>query len=480
MKDYIMVQRKKATTPTSTPLQRNSSQLAAASPQVVTTSSSASNHELPNLQAQLERAARFGHNFGRVKVQANTPSSAPQLKLTIGQPGDKYEQEADRVAAQVVAMPTANKQQEIQRQGGGQEEEEQIQTKPEATSSTPAIQLQSTGEQEEEQLQAKFLGTAASPGIQLQVTGEEEELQTKPSPQRAANGGETSQSLTSRLATQKGGGNSLSDEARSFMEPRFGADFSQVRIHTGSESVQMNRELNAQAFTHGRDIYFGAGKYNPGSNDGKQLLAHELTHVIQQTGRIQRKPGDSQLEAEKLNLPASLRSDIGKVDYYLLRLRDYNKRHIKPPAPEYYLNYGDKYVRRFTSVLKSQLSSKGQAWVDRTFMLLHQAIENKRDTNPMEFDLLEQKADKFKTFAYETHSKAYLDGGLRELSIRDLWNIGTTPDLGDILTYSGIVQVVETGSELFKFWGVRGGDWLIDKAQQMRSQNKNQKQPDSQ
>jgi hypothetical protein len=70
------------------------------------------------------------------------------------------------------------------------------------------------------------------------------------------------------------------------MEPRFGADFSGVRVHTDRESAQMNRELSAQAFTHGRDIYMGEGKYNPGSDAGKRLLAHELTHVVQQGGAI--------------------------------------------------------------------------------------------------------------------------------------------------------------------------------------------------
>jgi len=67
---------------------------------------------------------------------------------------------------------------------------------------------------------------------------------------------------------------------RAFMEPRFGADFSSVRVHTGGEAVQMNQDLGAQAFTHGSDVYFGAGK-DPGNNE---LTAHELTHVVQQTG----------------------------------------------------------------------------------------------------------------------------------------------------------------------------------------------------
>ncbi|NOZ70116.1 MAG: DUF4157 domain-containing protein [Deferribacteres bacterium] len=66
------------------------------------------------------------------------------------------------------------------------------------------------------------------------------------------------------------------------MERRFGADFSSVRVHTDSNAVQMNRQLNAQAFTYGKDIYFGAGRYSPGTASGRRLLAHELTHVVQQ------------------------------------------------------------------------------------------------------------------------------------------------------------------------------------------------------
>lgn len=487
MSERMMLQRNKAVTPTFTPPTLLSSQThgftvrrTAASPQAITevdsgvykTSSAKNKHETPSLQAQLDRASRKGHHFGRVQVHASTPSSGVQTKLTVGKPGDKYEQEADRVADQVMAMTVPTQQQQIQRQTT-EEEEEQVQTK--SLAATPSVQLQTT--EEEEPVQAKSLSSAI-PTIQLQTAeGEEEEqVQTKPSLQRTPTiiSANSSSSLESRLASQKGGGSPLSNEVRAFMEPRFDADFSQVRIHTNSDAVQMNRELNAQAFAHGRDIYFGAGKYNPGSSDGKHLLAHELTHVVQQTGRIQPKNAVSQPIVKRVKLPASLRSDIGKVDYYLLRLRDYNKRHIKPPAPDYYLNYGDKYARRFTYVLKSQLSPKGQAWVDRTFVMLQQAIENKRDADPKAFDLLEQKADKFKDFAYETHSKAYLDGGLRDLSIRDLYKIGTTPDLGDIFTYSGITQVLETGRYMFIYWGAQGSDWLLDKAKQMMGKNKTQ------
>ncbi len=88
--------------------------------------------------------------------------------------------------------------------------------------------------------------------------------------------------LESRIGSSKGGGSPLSNDVRSFMEPRFGADFSGVRVHTGSDAVQMTQGVNAQAFAHGSDIYFGAGKA-PGKDT---LTAHELTHVVQQTGGV--------------------------------------------------------------------------------------------------------------------------------------------------------------------------------------------------
>ena len=68
------------------------------------------------------------------------------------------------------------------------------------------------------------------------------------------------------------------------MSAKFGVDFSGVRIHDDSEAVGLAKELQAQAFTHGRDIYFNEGKFDPESGAGKNLLAHELTHVVQQAG----------------------------------------------------------------------------------------------------------------------------------------------------------------------------------------------------
>lgn len=168
-----------------------------------------------------------------------------QTKLTIGAPGDQYEQEADKMAAQVMSMSVTPQVQRFP------ETENPVQMRSLAQSITPVVQTQVN-----EQVQMQQLIQRAFQPTHTQASGD----------------------LESRLSGSKGGGSPLSQEVRSFMEPRFGADFSQVRVHTDSEAVQMNQELGAQAFTHGSDLYFGAGK-SPGNNE---LTAHELTHVVQQ------------------------------------------------------------------------------------------------------------------------------------------------------------------------------------------------------
>ena len=203
-----------------------------------------------------------------------------QTKLTVGPAGDRYEQEADRVAQQVLTMPTpARTQPTVQRAGP---EEEEIQTKPLATSITPVIQR--AGSEEEEEIQAKPLTASITPVIQRAGPEEEEEVQAKPLVQRSGGGFQASADLEQRLDAGRGGGAPLPSQVRAFMEPRFGTDFSGVRVHTGGEAAQLNRSISAQAFTHGQNIYVGEGKYSPGSDAGKRLLAHELTHVVQQGG----------------------------------------------------------------------------------------------------------------------------------------------------------------------------------------------------
>lgn len=175
--------------------------------------------------------------------------SPVQTKLQIGKPGDKYEREADVVANRVVKM-----------------------------SDTDTMQIQPV-EEEEETLQTK---------IRMQPKEEEEEnIQMKPAIQKFANGKQyVPDSISQKLNSTKGFGETLPNKVGAEMGSKIGADFSGVRIHTDTHAIKMNRELGAQAFTHGSDIYFNRGKYDPGSSKGKHLLAHELTHVVQKSSKI--------------------------------------------------------------------------------------------------------------------------------------------------------------------------------------------------
>jgi hypothetical protein len=90
--------------------------------------------------------------------------------------------------------------------------------------------------------------------------------------------------VAQRIQSSRGGGQPLDEGARRSLEPAFGEDFSDVRVHSDGNADSMNRAVGAEAFTTGTDIFFRGGKYNPGSSDGQKLLAHELTHVVQQRG----------------------------------------------------------------------------------------------------------------------------------------------------------------------------------------------------
>lgn len=93
---------------------------------------------------------------------------------------------------------------------------------------------------------------------------------------------EASKSLETKLSASKGKGFELPNDIKKELEGKMKANFSNVRIHTDNEAISMSKELGALAFTHGSDIYFNEGMYNPNSDEGKKLLVHELTHVVQQ------------------------------------------------------------------------------------------------------------------------------------------------------------------------------------------------------
>ncbi|HEX3035145.1 MAG TPA: DUF4157 domain-containing protein [Thermodesulfobacteriota bacterium] len=220
-----------------------------------------------SINSPVEQIFFLQRTVGNQSVERLLKSGVIRAKLTIGQPGDIYEQEADKVAEQVMRMPEPNvSNKEVV---SGQTQLPYIQRV--CTECEEELQRQPIDEEEKEEV------------LHMQPVEEEGEvLQTKKASDQSF---EITSELESGIYGNRGKGQPLRESSRSFFEPRFGYDFSHVRVHTGSESDSLSRSLNARAFTTGRDIFFREGEYNPGSSDSRELLAHELTHVVQQTGR---------------------------------------------------------------------------------------------------------------------------------------------------------------------------------------------------
>ncbi|BCL35121.1 DUF4157 domain-containing protein [Nostoc sp. MS1] len=222
-----------------------------------------------------------GHDISKISLR-------PQAKLSISQPGDFYEQQADSIAQQVMRKIAQPARQYVQPQQMP-EEEEKLQMKPLANFVTPLVQRQQAPEEEE--LQMKAVDNSSASLLQRQqASQEEEELQMKPMVQHRLSGMTATSDLETSIQQSRGSGQPLADDIKQPMEQAFGADFDTVHIHTDAQSDKLNKSIQARAFTTGQDIFFRQGEYSPGSNSGKELLAHELTHVIQQNGgAVQRK-----------------------------------------------------------------------------------------------------------------------------------------------------------------------------------------------
>jgi len=221
----------------------------------------------------------LAHDISRI------PLRRPQAKLTINQPGDIYEQQADTVAHEVVGkLGQLQNHASIQRQQMPQEE--QLQMQPLANSITPLVQREEIPEEEEEELQMKSLDNSTLQRESApEEEEEEEELQMKPMVQHQGKAGMAANpNLETSINQAKGNGQPMADNIREPMEQAFGADFSGVKVHTDSQSDKLNQSIQARAFTTGQDVFFKQGEYNPQSRDGQELLAHELTHVLQQSG----------------------------------------------------------------------------------------------------------------------------------------------------------------------------------------------------
>ena len=194
--------------------------------------------------------------------EANTPFFSPstiQPKLSIGQPNDKYEQEADAMSDQVVNHSAPHS---IQTKCEACEEEEKVQ-KSEEEHNEGAIMSkkisESNDDMPDDMVQSKCEACNKKAPIE---NSDEEKLQLKEVEEdEDTHDRNVASSIEPRLNSSKGGGSFLPDNTRMDMESAFDSDFSGVKIHTGHQAVQMNQELGAKAFTHGKDIYFNQGQY---------------------------------------------------------------------------------------------------------------------------------------------------------------------------------------------------------------------------
>lgn len=232
-----------------------------------------------------------------------------QPKLSFGKAGDTYEVEADKMADKVVNKPAEPNK--VQKKEG----EEDVQAKPLATEVTPLIQrMESTEEEPVQKMEEEEAVQSKEEEEPIQKMEEEEAVQSKDEEEIQAKKESIGNKTSIEGKLRKGSGGSKMDaNTKSEMETGFGADFSGVKIHNDTEAANMSSNIGAQAFTHGNDIYFNKGKYSPNSTEGKHLLAHELTHTIQQKGMVQKK---IQLREAKL---LERRSWLSFFDHYLPR-----------------------------------------------------------------------------------------------------------------------------------------------------------------
>ena len=267
-----------------------------------------------------------------------------QSKLTVNAPGDVYEREADAMADHVMRSTEPAHTQvpnlstpaitPVQRKCAACDKEEELQRKEDSGEENYhkaepehallsdhgsdviqrlAVDCSSFTKKEEDidAEDAQALGDVQTgPGadqpeanIQRKCQHCDEEEIT----QRSENGrtGGVDPAFESAMRSSKGSGNPLPQDTRTDMGNRFGSDFSNVRIHNDSGAARMSSQINAHAFTHGSDIYFNHGQYNSSDSSGRRLLAHELTHVVQQTGSQVQRKRQNQISASDLQIQRS-------------------------------------------------------------------------------------------------------------------------------------------------------------------------------
>lgn len=247
-----------------------------------------------------------------------------QPSLEIGAPDDPYEKEAEKVSGEVM--------QQYEMFSGVQSEVQM------PSLQAMLIQPMSVG-RISRRMQRRLQMSLFLQKKCAECEKEEQTLQPNRI-QKKNNGNEVSANIEKQITSSRGGGQSMDSATQTLMETSFGADFSNVRIHTNSQSVQMNKDLGAHAFAVGNDIHFNEGAYQPSTKAGVGLLAHELTHVVQQgaaaqTKRISRQSGAS--SPQGLSCPTmdeeerTLTSKFAKNNSQLFRkeIADFTVAHTK-------------------------------------------------------------------------------------------------------------------------------------------------------
>jgi len=231
-----------------------------------------------------------------IKNIANHVQSVVQAKLKVSQPGDEYELEADRVADWAIkpvsdwlaplttakkrvvdivcmACKTDKNMTNSENRVNGLLSLSAIKRLPYIDDKNENIQIQKENSTEIARLSQNEL-----------MSGKD-----FVSPRYENDDIYTTKNFETNLNNSKGRGQPMPEPIRSEMQLCFGRNFNNIRIHGDSSAIQMCEQVNAYAFTHGKDIYFNEGKFNPNTKEGKYVLAHELTHTIQQGDeRIQR------------------------------------------------------------------------------------------------------------------------------------------------------------------------------------------------
>lgn len=234
---------------------------------------------------------RFAHDFSQIPLHPETHAKI-QRKLTVSTPGDIYEQEADRVADEVMRMPETRPP---------DQERYRLQTK---------------------QVEPTDLGQTAVHPIAHKIL--------------------------------RSPGQPLDSTTRDFMEPRFGHDLSSVRIHSYAQAAEAARSVQALAYTTGSDIVFGEGQYKPGTDSGRKLLAHELVHVIQQQrgsapGMIQRQ---EEVSDELLRSELENQTTQGLMRLYA---DSFNEGRREQPLEGISRGYSRRWARGHRDLLRATL-----------------------------------------------------------------------------------------------------------------------------